>query len=182
MQVIGVDVKRKHNSHIGFLDILFINLVGFVFLLTISLLLVQPQNKKDGVRPKAEFLITVSWENNDQNDIDTWLRDPAGNICFFKDKDTGLMNLDRDDLGSSNDTIQMPDGTVIDFPYNEETMTIRGIIPGEWILNVHFFKEKNNPKGKPTKVTIRINKMNPTTQTVFQKTVILEKPWQEITV
>ena len=53
----------------------------------------------------AEFIITMSWPKDSKDDIDLYVMDPAGNIVYFRDKDNGLMHLDRDDLGDKNDQI-----------------------------------------------------------------------------
>ena len=50
--------------------------------------------------------------------IDLYLKDPADNIVYFKQKDKGLTNLDRDDLGTANDTIMTSTGKKI-FKINE---------------------------------------------------------------
>ena len=52
-----------------------------------------------------------------------------GNYAGFKSKDVGLMSLNRDDLGTSNDTVYDPDGKRIVVFRNEELIPIRGIIP-----------------------------------------------------
>ena len=90
------------------------------------------------------------------------------------------MHLDRDDLGKQNDTIIMPDGKEIIFPYNEELLILRGIMEGEYVINVHLFSINTTPP--PTKATIRIVKLNPFHRIVFEKTVTLEYIHHEITV
>ena len=47
------------------------------------------------------------------------------------------MHLDRDDRGNVNDTIDF-DGKTIDNPLNQEIVTIRVVVPGEYIVNVHY--------------------------------------------
>ena len=71
-----------------------------------------------------------------------WVRDPLGNAAGFKSKDVGLMSLDRDDLGKANDKVTTSDGKTIIVRNNEEHLTIRGIIPGEYIINVHLYQKK----------------------------------------
>jgi hypothetical protein len=144
------------------------------------MMLIKPEQKQDGIKPKAEFVIKLSWDNANTSDVDLWVRDPAGNIAFFREKEVGLMHLDRDDLGKKNDTIIMPNGKNIDFPYNEELLILRGIMEGEYIVNVHLFSMNTTPP--PTKATIRIEKLNPFHRVVFEKTVTLEYIHHEITV
>ena len=164
---------------IPFTDLLFNLLLGYAFLFVISFLLIQPIIKKAEVATQAEFIVTVTWPLNNPDDVDTWVADPQGNMIWFKQKERGLMHLDRDDLGTINDMMYLADGTVVKYPYNQELSTIRGFIPGEWIINVHMYR-KTSPE--PTVVTVKIDKLNPTIKTLVQKEITLEKVWDEATV
>jgi len=68
------------------------------------------------------------------------------------------MHLDRDDVGWRNDRIRLPDGTVAEVKINREVVSLRGIIPGEYVVNVHMYHMKSND---PTPVTIRLERVNP---------------------
>ena len=109
---------RIYYNNTSFLDLLFNTLVGFVLLFIIAFLSINPSNKDADIKTKAEFVITVTWNVNCKDDVDTWLQDPAGNVLHFKQKDIGLAHLDRDDLGIINDRITLQDGSVIEYPYN----------------------------------------------------------------
>ena len=150
-------MKRNYNNPIGFLDVLFLTLVGFIFILCVSMMLIKPEQKQDGIKPKAEFVIKLSWDNANTSDVDVWVRDPAGNVCFFREKEVGLMHLDRDDLGKQNDTIIMPDGKEIIFPYNEELLILRGIMEGEYVINVHLFSINTNINKRRNKLLYQHN-------------------------
>ena len=119
--------------------------------------------------------------------IDTWVRDPAGNIVGFKQKDRGLMNLDRDDLGRANDTIETLNGEKILVRQNIEHVTIRGIIPGEYIVNVHLYRrsprhevlEEDYFENIP--VRVNVEKLNPY-GVVYIKELLLTVKGEEKTV
>jgi hypothetical protein len=161
------------------LDLLFNTLVGFVFLFIISFLLINPSIKKADIETKAEFVITVTWDDNSIDDVDTWLQDPVGNVLHFNQKDVGLAHLDRDDLGTLNDTIILDDGSRVQYPHNQELTTIRGFLTGEWVLNVHMYNKRNT---NPTLVEVRIDKLNPKVETIFYKKIVMKREWEEITV
>jgi hypothetical protein len=182
--------ERRNASGIGFTDLLFNTLVGFVFLFVISFLLIQPPvpvNKK--IDPKAELIITLTWEKGNYSDIDLWVRDPEGNVISFKGKSKGLMHLDRDDLGNANDTMVLADGTVVATDENREVATIRGWIPGEWNVNIHYYAargrskvtgdKKVKPLG-PIPVTVDLIRVNPFKEITISKLTLLE-PGQETT-
>ena len=102
-------------------------------------MLINPSKNDNNVQSKADFMITVTWPDEIDNDVDTYVRDPQGNLVAFMRREEGLMHLDRDDLGNSNDTLTLTDGRVIKSEQNQEIVTIRGWIPGEWVVNIHFY-------------------------------------------
>ena len=170
---------RRYKSGTAFLDLLFNCLLGIAALFFLAFVLVNPFQKQADIKTKAEFVITVTWPTGNIDDVDTWLEDPAGNVCFFRQKEIGLMHLDRDDLGTANDTILLPDGDIIMYPHNQELMTIRGVVAGEWTLNIHMYKKRDQ---NDTPVDVTVDKLNPKLQRIFAKTIILSKQWQEETV
>jgi hypothetical protein len=132
--------RNRYLSGLGFTDLLFNTLIGFVFLFVIAFLLIAPPVPTDKkIDPKAEILIILTWPEGSSKDIDMWVRDPTGEIISFRSRDRGLMHLDRDDLGSSNDTITLSDGRQVTSAMNQEIVTIRGFIAGEWTVNIHYY-------------------------------------------
>ncbi len=171
--------RRIYYNNTSFLDLLFNTLVGFVLLFIIAFLLINPSVKKADIKTKAEFVITVTWNDNSQDDVDTWLQDPAGNVLHFRQKDVGLAHLDRDDLGKINDIITLDDGRQVEYTHNQELTTIRGFLTGEWVLNVHMY---NKREANPALVEVRIDKLNPKVQTLFYKKIVMKSKWEEVTV
>lgn len=170
--------KTYHNQT-SFLDLLFNTLVGFVFLFVMAFLLINPIAEKANIKSNAEFIIDMTWQTGNRNDVDIWLEDPVGNLLWFRAKDVGLMHLDRDDLGHDSDNITLPDGSVISHEMNQEIVTIRGFIPGEWTLNIHFYLEKD--KVRPI-VSVQFSKLNPSVKLLLNKKITLTEEWQEETV
>jgi len=170
-------MQRRYHTNLPFLDLLFNVLIGFVFLFIVSFLLINPIAKRADIEVKAEFLITVFWPDNLEDDVDIYVEDPAGNLVWFKSREPGLMHLDRDDLGKRNDEVVTAAGTIL-FPENREIVTLRGIVPGEYVVNVHcYFKVAADP----VPVTIQIDKINPYS-VVLRETVDLANKGEEITV
>lgn len=141
---------------------------------------IEPEAKKAELRTKAEYIISMTWLQEDSNDIDIWVLDPAGNLISFKKMSAGLTHIDRDDLGKAGDVFTTSDGRTVSYDYNQEIVTIRGFIPGEWIINIHLYKQ--NQKDFPSKVSVRIDKINPKVITIFAETIVLKEHWQEKTV
>ena len=160
-----------------FTDLLFNALLTFTFLFLISLLLINPPAKSGIINPKAEFLITISWADGNANDIDTWVQGPQGAKVWYKQAQNGLMHLDRDDRGLTNDTQQV-DGKDIVNPLNQEVVTIRGRPPGEFIVNVHYYKSMDQLE---VPVTVYLAEVNPTLNVLHYATLDLKKEGEEKT-
>lgn len=172
--------RRTYHNATSFLDLLFNCVVGFVMLFIIAFLLVSPiTQKKADIETKAEYVITVTWPDGNKNDVDTWLQDPRGKVMFYRNKDIGMAHLDRDDLGDINDIITLPNGTQIAYTHNQELTTIRGFVPGEWVLNLHLYNVRSQGN---TPVEVKMDKLNPIVQTVLLETIVLEQKGQEKTV
>ena len=171
---------KSYNSNTSFLDILFNTLVGFVLLYIIAFLLISPVKKKKEIEQKAEYVISVTWPGGLSDDVDSWLQDPTGKIMFFRRRETGLMHLDRDDLGTINDTQFVPGIGLVNYPHNREITTIRGIMPGEYVFNVHLYRKRSG--GDPIPVTVILEKLNPHVKLLYSKTVELSHFWQEKTI
>jgi hypothetical protein len=170
---------RQYGSSTAFNDFLFNTLLAFVCFFVVALWMVNPKVKNEkNIEAKAEMVITVTWNKDCPDDVDTWVQDPTGRHVCFQGKENGLMHLDRDDLGWDNDKIETPSGT---FEYNEnrEVVTIRGWIPGEYTVNVHMYSKR--VAGTPTEVTVILEKINPLLKLCGSKKVILEVDGEEIT-
>lgn len=160
---------RRRYGQDPFTDMLFNVLLVLSLLFAMALVFINPPAKDGNVNIKADFLITVSWPDNDPNDIDTWVRDGAGRTCWFKARDEGLMHLDRDDRGTVGDTILVNGREVIN-PLNQEVATLRGFAPGEYTVNVQYYESRNQ---SPVDVTISVVKVNPRADVVYYGSVRL---------
>lgn len=171
---------RVYENNDSTLDVFMNMLMFFLFMFVILLVQANPSKQEKTVSVKAEFVITVQWPDDRNDDVDTYFEDPQGHLVHYRQKAKGLMHLDRDDLGSSNDQIQLPDGRWIKIKTNKEIVTLRGIIKGEYTVNVHLFnKRSNHPEGIPVQVTIE--KLNDYKMVYFRE-VVLEEEGDEITV
>lgn len=159
-----------------FYDMLFNMLIAFVFCFIVALLAMNPKALKAGDIPsKAEFIVNVSWPDGNPDDIDTWVQGPGGDTVWFRAREAGLMHLDRDDRGLKGDVIVVNGRQVVN-PLNTEVVTIRGIEPGEFTVNVHYY---DTADGLPVVVTVSIIKVNPRADIVFYGQVALARKGDE---
>jgi hypothetical protein len=156
-----MDSKPQYKSSLAFTDLLFNIVLGFAFMFIIAFLLINPVEKDAEIEAKAEFMIIMEWDDQSAYDIDLWMMDPVGNIVGFPNMHAGLLHLDKDDLGQSNDTVILADGSTKIIYLNREVMTIRGIVSGEYIVNNHLYSMKGQSAKGPMEVTTRVIKLNP---------------------
>lgn len=168
---------RRHRSELGFTDLLFNALLGFVVMFVIAFLLINPVAETGAVDNKAEFLITLIWPDGRREDVDLYVADPDGRQVWFRSREAGLMHLDRDDLGLGNDVLEVAGKKIVN-PVNQEIVSIRGIAPGEYVVNLHLYR---GDRGKPVPTRVKVEKLNPKVQLVFYGDVTLAERGEEQT-
>ncbi len=172
--------RRRHRMPLTdpFTDLLFNTLLGFTLLFFISIMFMNPIAKLGNINYKAEYIITASWPDSQPDDVDLWVQDPYRETVSYLQKEAGWLNLDRDDRGDLNDTV-MINGRRMVHPINQEVVTIRGIISGEYIVNLHYYESHSQ---LPVPVNVKIEKVNPTLRLVYIEQVVLDRVDDEQTV
>jgi hypothetical protein len=156
---------------------LFKALQVVAFLFFIALLAINPEAKSGKIDTKAEFIITMSWPDNHPDDIDLYTEDPLGNIVWYHQREAGFMVLDRDDRGGINNSVVV-NGQRVTSPMRQETVSIRGIVAGEYTVNVNHYLATT---GAPVPVTVKVEKVNPTVQVVSYDTLTVDHTGEELT-
>ena len=131
---------------------LFKALQVVAFLFFIALLAITPQANDGKADSKAEFIITMDWPDNHPDDLDLFVQDAAGNVVWYRHREAGFMVLERDDRGGANDFI-LVNGKKIASPIREEIVTVRGIVPGEYTVNISHFQATT---GQPVPATVKV--------------------------
>lgn len=173
----GIARGRRPVDQDPFTDLLFNSLLAFTFLFFLTIVFLNPPAKQGIIDPKAEFIVTTTWEDFSPDDIDTWVEDPDGNILWFRNAEVGLMHLDRDDRGMDSDTIVVNGERIVN-PLNQEVVTVRGYVPGEYVVNVHYY---HSTSMKPVAVDVRVVKVNPKLEVLYYGTVVLARQGAEQT-
>jgi hypothetical protein len=156
---------------------LFKALQVVAFLFFIALLAINPEAKAGKIDTKAEFIISLTWPDNHPDDVDLYVEDPAGNIAWFHQREAGFLVLERDDRGGANDFIVV-NGRKVTSPIREETVSIRGLVAGEYTVNMNHYLATT---GKPVPVSVKVEKINPSVEVVHYDTVMLDHTGQEKT-
>ena len=168
-----MDSNVRFKSSIGFIALLFNILLGFAFLFIVAFLLIKPEAKKKDFDRRAEFVIILEWDHDASDDLDLYVEDPMGDRVSFRVPRINFMHLDKDDLGKTNDTIVNADGSRSTVMINREVVTIRGIVPGEYIINGHYYSTRDY-SGRPvefgeTKIAANKPKKNLTVKVELHK-------------
>jgi len=154
--------KGRHGSPTAFLDLLFNVLLGFVMLFIILMIIIKVESARPAVEDKNEFIITVNWNDGDNVDLDAWIKGPTGRVVGFMQREGDGLFLQRDDLGSFNDDVKLVDGQTVRVPLNQEIINIRKIIPGTYIVNVHYYRHGSTATGdKLQQVQVKLIRINP---------------------
>lgn len=174
-------MRRSNGLPTSFLDLVFNIALGFVVLFILAFILINIKKQEDSgkIIPKAEYLIEMTWTADSCDDIDLWVRDPFGKIVNFKSPQSGIAHLDKDDLGCRTDTTSMPDGTIKIIKHNKEIVTLRGTVPGNYLVNVHFYNRYNEVP-IDNEIIVTVSKLNPFKE-IAKKDLVLSEVGQELT-
>lgn len=151
-------------------DLLFILLMTFVALFFLAFVQVnEPVEEKANANNDNNILITMRWKTN--NDMDLHLRLPDDRRIFYANRDQppahldvdvvawrryqregyspdmshdhyyGDHNYDEGDYGEYEQEHEDQEGEYI-IKLNEEIITIRDVLAGEYVVNVHYFSDR----------------------------------------
>ena len=170
-------ILLKSEEQDVFTDLLFNALLGFAFMFAIAFMLINSSEEEGNINTKAEVLISVQWPDEHPDDVDAVVEDPQGKLVWYHNRDSGLMHLDRDDRGNLADNINIK-GDVVSSPINQETVTVRGLQSGEYVINLLHYK--SNFK-EPLPVTVKVEKLNTTVELIYYGQHFLNGVGDEIT-
>ena len=156
-------IFSKSEEQDVFTDLLFNALLGFAFMFAIAFMLINSSDELGNIRSNAEILISIQWPDEHPDDVDAIVEDPQGGLVWYHNRDSGLMHLDRDDRGNFADNINI-NGQVVSNPINQETITVRGLQSGEYIINLLHYKSNFN---LPLPVTVKVEKLNPEVELIY---------------
>jgi hypothetical protein len=127
-----------------FRDVVMLALVGFVAMVILMLPHLNPPGAKtaDDITPPGNVIVEVRWPDEIDADVDLWVQAPGDMPVGYSNKGGAAFNLLRDDLGNRVDVTGL----------NYETSYSRGVLPGEYTVNLHLYR--NPSKTYPVPVTV----------------------------
>ena len=164
-------MKRNYSSDSAQknLYLSWIKMLKVLNVLLICLAATKIMQSESSPQVAGDFLITITWDSNSRDDVDTYVSYNETNLVFFQRKEDGFMSLERDDLGYMNDTYTLPNGTKIEYKDNHEIVTIRRALAGEYVVNCHMYAKRDLTE---TPVVVKIERVRPY-KMFFTKTVVL---------
>ena len=147
--------------------VLFKALQVVAFLFFVAFLAIAQQKEDGKVDSKAEFFISMTWPDDHRDDFDLFVQDPVGNVVWYRRRDIGFMSLERDNRGSAND-FMLVGGEKVRSSARQELVSIRGIVAGEYTVNVYHFSAQTD---SPVPVTVTVDKLNPRVSVVAKRTL-----------
>ena len=135
---------RKYSSNLAFVDLLFNLLVGFTSLFIIAFLMINPVSQTGQTTPPVRMFVEIEWDNELTQDMDLFVRGPNGDTVYYANKDGGYVVLQRDDLGSTNDTYIL-NGERIVIKRNYEIANFSDLPAGEYVIGVFYFSRLGDP-------------------------------------
>ena len=128
-----------------FRDFTLLMVLGFVSMVVWLLPHVNPPADSSDADPPGNVVVAITWPEGDI-DIDLWVTGPGEMTPVgYSNKGGVLFNLLRDDLG------RLPDATAL----NYENAYSRGIVEGEYIVNLHCYRCSVVPQ--PVDVEVSVN-------------------------
>lgn len=136
-----------HESTV-FRDVLMLALAGFMAIVLLMLPHLNPPGKEEvsDASPPGNVLVEARWPDQMRTDVDLWVQAPGDVPVGYSNKGGAVFNLLRDDLGMRADAT----------PLNYEVSYSRGIVPGEYTVNLHLYRNEEKT-GEPVPATVLVS-------------------------
>lgn len=143
--MLAPETSEDPDGAIVFRDLITLALAGFVVCVILILPHINPAKAKprpEGQEPPGNVVVELRWPDAIDADVDLWVQGPGDVPVGYSNKGGRLFNLLRDDLGHRGDVSGL----------NYEVSYSRGILAGEYVVNVHLYRD--NAGALPIPVTV----------------------------
>lgn len=136
--------RAREKRALGILNIPYAGtqkmMFAFLILTCAALLFVQPlqkkkeEAKKEEVKSAGDMMVEIHWPDKVDIDIDLWGKSPDDDRPVgYSNRAGKTFNILRDDLGRMNDSTDR----------NFEMLYARGLPAGEYIINLHYYMNRD---------------------------------------
>jgi len=156
-----------------FRDVIFLALAGFVAMVLLLLPhLNPPATANEGTPAPGNVIVEISWPEKIDADVDLWVQAPGDAPVGYSNKGGLLFNLLRDDLGVQSDMTNI----------NYEVSYSRGVAPGEYVVNVHLYRDLSGQLPLPVNVVVSVkSSAQAAAKRLLQTQLLLHHQGEELT-
>ncbi len=155
-----------------FRDVILLALVGFVAMVILLLPHITVAKKEsEQTKVPGNVIVEMHWPSNQAVDVDLWVKAPGQFPVGFWNQGGEIFNLLRDDLGIVGDATDE----------NYEITYSRGILQGEYIVNVHMYGPLPPGVTVPVNVVVSVRKKYDDTNQLLKTDIKLTRQNQEET-
>lgn len=133
-----------------FRDVILLALSGFVAVVLILLPHLHPPVEAKEAPPPGNVVIEINWPSEIDADVDLWIEAPGDRPVGYSNKGGRVFNLLRDDLGQFRDLTDV----------NYEVAYSRGIVEGEYTINLHLYRNKSAILPVPVTMVASVKRSN----------------------
>ena len=173
--MLGSDPDDEADGAIVFRDLITLALAGFVVCVVLILPHINPAKARprpDGLEPPGNVVVEIRWPDAIDADVDLWVQGPGDVPVGYSNKGGRLFNLLRDDLGHRGDVSGL----------NYEVAYSRGVVPGEYIVNLHLYRDESQVLPIPVTVVASVKpSVGESARQLLATTVELDREGQERT-
>jgi hypothetical protein len=145
----GLDDGFDEASDTVYRDVIMLALAGFMTIVILMLAHLNPKAQamvaKDAA-PPGNVMIEANWPPDFDSDVDLWVQAPGDRPVGYSNKGGAVFNLLRDDLGHQLDISGL----------NYESSFSRGVIPGEYTVNLHLYRNRARATDVPVTVVVSV--------------------------
>jgi hypothetical protein len=148
--MLGFDRFEYDDAGIVFRDLITLALCGFVVCVVLIMPHINPPVTKTAqdTDPPGNVIVEVRWPDELDSDVDLWVEAPGDVPVGYSNKGGVIFNLLRDDLGKRADATGM----------NYEVSYSRGILAGEYTVNLHLYRNTAGVFPIPVTVVTSVKK------------------------
>ena len=142
-----LDDEAGDDSDIVFRDLILLMLTGFVTVAVLMLAHINPKAAAAAAKdssPPGNVMVEANWPPDLDSDVDLWVQAPGDVPVGYSNKGGAVFNLLRDDLGHQLDLSGL----------NYESSYARGVVPGEYTVNLHLYRNRTGNAGVPVTIIV----------------------------
>lgn len=174
--MLAPEPSEDPDGAIVFRDLITLALAGFVVCVILILPHINPAKARprpEGLEPPGNVVVELRWPDPIDADVDLWVQGPGDVPVGYSNKGGRLFNLLRDDLGLRGDVSGL----------NYEVSYSRGILAGEYVVNVHLYRNPSQVLPVPVTIVASVKpSVGDSARQLVARTIELEREGIERTV